>query len=253
MERDPTQRFSGRVGYYVRYRPDYPVELLDLFRQECGMQPEHAIADIGSGTGTMARMLLRNGNTVFGVEPNAEMRRAAETALSDHARFRSVDGQAEATGLDSGAVDGVVAAQAFHWFRVEETRAEFERIGRPGAWCALVWNRRTENSAFLQAYEELLQRLSLDYPSVDHRKTTDSGVLERFFGDEPRRAVLPHRQWVDWTGLRGRALSSSYVPLPGQPNHDALMRELRCIFDECATDGRVSFEYETETFWSRLR
>ena len=201
----------------------------------------------------MARMLLRNGNTVFGVEPNAGMRRAAETALSDHAKFRSVDGQAEATGLDRDVVDGVVAAQAFHWFRVEETRAEFERIGRPGAWCALVWNRRTETSPFLQAYEDLMQRLSLDYPSVDHRRTTDSGVLEVFFGDEPRRTVLPHRQWLDWTGLSGRALSSSYVPLPGQPNHDALMRELRCIFDECATAGRVSFEYETETFWSRLR
>ena len=88
---------------------------------------------------------------------------------------------------------------------------------------------------------------------MDHRKTTDSGVLERFFGGRPRRAVLPHVQRLDWTGLSGRALSSSYVPLPGQPNHDALMLELRCIFDECATDGRVSFEYETETFWSRLR
>ena len=34
---DPTQRFSSRVENYVRYRPGYPPEVLDLLRRECGL------------------------------------------------------------------------------------------------------------------------------------------------------------------------------------------------------------------------
>ena len=72
---DPTQRFSSRVDNYVRYRPSYPPEVLALLKAECGLTPDSVIADIGSGTGILTRIFLENGNRVFGVEPNPEMRR----------------------------------------------------------------------------------------------------------------------------------------------------------------------------------
>ena len=73
---DPTSRFSGRVENYIRYRPGYPPEVLNALKTECGLKSRHVIADIASGTGIWTRRLLENGNPVFGVEPNAEMRRA---------------------------------------------------------------------------------------------------------------------------------------------------------------------------------
>ncbi len=78
---DPTQRFSSRVGNYVRYRPGYPSAIIDLLRKECGLTPNSVIADVASGTGIFTRMLLENGNRVFGVEPNPEMRKAGEEFL----------------------------------------------------------------------------------------------------------------------------------------------------------------------------
>src|SRR5205814_8816828 len=75
---DAKQRFSNRVADYIRYRPGYPSAVLDLLRAECGLRPGHVIADIGSGTGLLSELFLRNGNRVYGVEPNAEMRRAGE-------------------------------------------------------------------------------------------------------------------------------------------------------------------------------
>ena len=117
----------------------------------------------------------------------------------------------------------------------------------------MIWNRRTEGTAFLLAYERLLQRRSLDYAEVDHRQATDRGGLDPFFGDAGySRSVLPHEQRLDWEGLQGRTLSCSYVPLPGQPGHDELMLELRSIFDRHQQGGHVRFEYETELFRSRL-
>ena len=253
LDRDPTRRFSDRVAYYVRYRPGYPAELIQFLRRQLNLVASDVVADVGSGTGKLSEMFLQAGNVVYGIEPNAEMRAAAEEALRDRPGFHSIAGSAEATGLAEASVDIATAAQAFHWFHIDEARREFRRILRPAGWAVLIWNRRVEQTPFLSAYEALLQRLSLDYASVDHRKTTASGALGDFFGrDDYPRTTFPNTQTLDWDGLRGRSLSSSYVPLPGQPEHESLMTELRRIFDEHRQDGVVRVEYETEVYWSRI-
>src|SRR5437870_2796600 len=149
----PKERFSRRVENYVKYRPGYPGAVLDWLRQHCGLTADWVIADIGSGTGFLAELFLKNGNRVFGTEPNSEMRAAGETLLKKYSRFVSVDGSAEATGLDSSSVDLITAGQAFHWFDRPRARQEFERILKPGGWAALVWNERLINTPFLVAYD----------------------------------------------------------------------------------------------------
>ena len=89
---EPTQRFSGRVENYARYRPSYPPEALDLLESECGLSPGATVADVGSGTGILSRLLLERGAFVYGVEPNREMREAAQVRERDgrRARLRAV-------------------------------------------------------------------------------------------------------------------------------------------------------------------
>ena len=72
--KSPSNRFSGRVENYVKYRAVYPDTLLDFLVPECGLTPSSIIADLGSGTGTLTRMFLNNENSVFAIEPNAEIR-----------------------------------------------------------------------------------------------------------------------------------------------------------------------------------
>jgi len=138
MEHDPTQRFSNRADNYTRYRPHYPDGVLDILRDGIGLTPQTVIADIGSGTGIATALFLRNGNPVFAVEPNREMRVAAEEQLHARPGFQSVQGTAEATTLPAASVDCVVAAQAFHWFDPVKTQAEFRRILKPGGWVVLM-------------------------------------------------------------------------------------------------------------------
>ena len=89
------ERFSDRVENYVKFRPGYPAEMLGLFRVEMNLTESSVIADIGSGTGISSKLFLENGNQVFGVEPNAAMRTAAEEFLGDFLNFASIDGTAE--------------------------------------------------------------------------------------------------------------------------------------------------------------
>ena len=249
---DSTQRFSSRAENYVRYRPGYPPEVLDLLRRECGLTRSSLVADIASGTGILTRMFLENGNRVFGVEPNEEMRKAGEQVLADYPHFTSVAGTAEATTLPDHSVDLVTAAQAAHWFDREKARREFIRILKPGGWTVLVWNeRRTDSSAFLRAYEAMLITYGTDYQEVRHERTTS--VIGSFFSPSPyQERVFAMRQEFDYPALAGRLLSSSYTPQPGHPNHEPMLRELRRSFDVHQAQGRVSFEYDTRVYYGRL-
>lgn len=249
---DATSRFSTRVDAYVKYRPDYPPAAVELIGREVGLGVRSVIADVGAGTGISAEPFLRAGHTVFGVEPNAAMRAAAERLLGAYAGFHSVDGSAERTGLPDASVDLVLCAQAFHWFDRGRARQEFARIGRPGGHVALMWNsRKKRGSAFLEGYESLLLRHGTDYSRVDHDSITHDEVRS-FLGPATRYATFPNQQQFDLPGLRGRVASSSYTPLLGQRGYDELFAGLDELFERCATGGRVTFEYVTEVYSAPL-
>ena len=251
-ERDPTKRFSSRVENYFRYRPGYPKELLSLLKSECGLTLQSVIADLGSGTGKLAELFLANGNAVFGVEPNLEMREAGERLLKAFANFTSIDATAEATTLHDACADFITAGQAFHWFNRKSCRTEFTRILKPGGWVVLVWNdRQTQSSRFLVEYEQLLKNCATDYAKVDH-KNIDDEVVREFFGCAPVKKLLPSSQEFDYDGLKGRLLSSSYAPEQGQPHHVEMLRDLEKLFKKHQQSGRVQFIYDTVVYYGKL-
>jgi len=251
---DPKKRFSNRVEDYARYRPSYPRAILRTLIAECGLTPEWRIADIGSGTGKLAELFLDNGNRVYGVEPNEKMRGAAEELLSNNPNFISVAGSAEATTLKLNSVEMIAAGQAFHWFDRAATKAEFIRILKPHGWVVLVWNERKDDSTpFLREYEQLLRRYSRDYERVDHRKITNE-ILEEFFSPAKfRKRVFEKTQDFDREGLLGRLRSSSYVPAPGEPHHEIIVREAEGLFEKYAENGKVRFEYSTAMYFALFK
>lgn len=248
-----TSRFSDRVENYIRYRPSYPPEVVKSLSSDCGLTPSHAVADIASGTGIWTRILLENGNRVFAVEPNVDMRLAAEKLLGDFPRLVSVSGSAEATMLQNESVEFVTAAQAAHWFDRQRARAEFVRILKPGGWLVLLWNERlVDTTPFLRDYEQLLLTYGTDYEAVRHERTTDA-VNEFFDPVRFQQRTFEMRQEFDYAGLEGRLLSSSYAPGPGQPKHAPMLEELRRIFSLHTAKGRVRVDYLTRIYFGKLK
>ena len=254
MNADPTRRFSNRVEDYIRYRPDYPRALVGLLRKECGMTRESSVADVGSGTGILSELFLREGIRVYGVEPNREMREAGERLLSAYENFVSVEGRAEATTLASASVDFVTAGQAFHWFDPASARREFMRILKPGGWAVLVWNdRRTEGTPLLEEYERLLLEYGTDYKEISSKWAAAESIAALFGASKFSETTFDNEQVVDFDGLRGRLTSASYAPVPGHPNHEPMMRELAAIYERHQQDGRVRIVYDTKVFYGRIK
>jgi SAM-dependent methyltransferase len=251
--KDPTKRFSDRVENYVKHRPGYPGEVIDTLRAASGLTPASVVADIGSGTGILTRLFLEKGNEVFAVEPNEAMRAAAEHALGAWPGFQSRGGTAEATGLPPQGVDFIVAGQAFHWFDQGAARVEFARILKPDGWVALVWNeRQTASSPFLREYEAFLREHGTDYQEVNHMRI-DESVLAAFYAPGPfQRYTFFNRQEFDLDGLRGRLLSSSYIPQEGTPGYGPMMAALDVLFSRHAREGKVGIDYDTHLYVGRF-
>jgi ubiquinone/menaquinone biosynthesis C-methylase UbiE len=249
---DALSRFSNRVADYVRSRPGYPPAVLELLNKEIGFTLSMVVADIGSGTGKSSELFLANGNVVYAVEPNADMRGAAETFGSLFESFHSVNGTAEATTLPDASVDAIVAGQAFHWFDAAKARVEFRRILRGNGPVILMWNTPKEDSTpFMRAYIQLLRTYGTDYKQVVHTNLTKE-ELQAFFGGQCEYRVLSNDQFFDRKGLQSRLMSSSYVPPPGHPNHEIILREVDRLFDEHNDGGKVRFVINTEVHFGRL-
>ncbi|MBX2852134.1 MAG: class I SAM-dependent methyltransferase [Phycisphaeraceae bacterium] len=245
MPNDSTKRFSDRVDAYVRYRPGYPARAVDWLLERSGLSAPGVIADIGSGTGIATEPLLQRGHRVYAVEPNQPMRERAEQTLCTFEGFQSVDGTAESTTLEDRSVDLITAAQAFHWFKHDATRAEFARILKPGKGVALLWNDRvTTGDAFLAGYESLLKAHATDYERINHQNL-DEADFEGFFDGDYAFESFDNAQRLDLAGLVGRVESSSYMPGPGHARHAAMIDALRALFDRHAVDHLVTIAYKT--------
>lgn len=255
---DPTLRFSDRAGVYSRCRPGYPAEAIEAIVRGLGEADRLILGDIGAGTGISSRLLAGPadgvGPVVHSVEPNAEMRAAAEP----HPRVRWHGGTAEATGLPTGSLHGVVCAQAFHWFRADEALSEFARVlmartpSGAASRVALVWNVHDDRDEFVRQYRKVILDHATDAPTSPWFTQEQAPLRShpRFGGYRVER--FAYEQVFDAAGLIGRATSSSYLPKEG-PGYASLERALRELFARYERDGVVRLPYRTEVHLAELR
>jgi len=137
---NPTERFSTKAQFY-KYRPDYPPEIVEILVKSINFSPDFVVADIGSGTGKLTRLFINNGNRVFAVEPNDNMRVVSEELFKDLDNYHSVNASAERTNLPSGSIDVISIGQALHWFELEKAKTEFYRILRKPGFALVLGNR----------------------------------------------------------------------------------------------------------------
>lgn len=253
--RSATTRFSDRVENYVKYRPSYPIAVLNLLKNELGLEAGQIVADVGSGTGIFTNLLLQRGYEVYAVEPNKEMREVAEHVFKSNRLFHSIDAPAENTKLREGSVDLITAATAFHWFDLEKAKLEFQRILKPSGFAVLLWNVRSDHAdPFHKDYEALIQKFATDYKQSKHRDENLENMFHSFFSDGKYvNQSFNNHQDFDFDGLRGRLLSSSYIPTQDHPNFEAMIKALNQLFGKYEHKGKVRINYSTEVYYGKLK
>ena len=241
---DTVSRFSGRQGDYLAGRPSYPAELLEWLGALYAPPERSAAADVGSGTGKLTAQLLRAGFRVYGVEPNGDMRRAAEALLAGDPRFTSVDGTDRDTGLADGSVDLVTAAQAFHWFDGPAFARECRRVLRPGGRVFLIWHVR-RSAPVNRELARVFQTHCPDFHGFSGGIAEDDPRIRAFFGGRYEKRRFPHPLTLDRERFLRRCLSSSYSLREGDAGYPAYLAALEALFDRFSREGLLLQPNET--------
>ncbi|ASZ13882.1 class I SAM-dependent methyltransferase [Chitinophaga pendula] len=245
---DSTTRFTNRADNYARYRPGYPIAVIEYLQQKIGLHAGMDVADIGAGTGISSELFLKNGNTVYAVEPNDAMRAKATALLQHYPGFQPVKGTAEATQLEDGSMDIVFAGQAFHWFNQEEAKTEFKRIAKRDGYVLLMWNIRKLNTGFAREYENLLATYGTGY-TPSRRDVAAEDMNTAFFSPcRYEKVIFENSQELGYETIKGRLLSTSFMPSEADINCAPMIARLEDMFGRYEKDGRVSFDYITTLF-----
>jgi SAM-dependent methyltransferase len=219
---EQARSFDRAAEEYERTRPDYPDAVLGVLP----LGPEATVVDVGAGTGKLTRVLARHYARVLAVEPLDGMRAILEQvvpAAESHA------GSAEKLPLADASVDGVFAAQAFHWFANDEAVAEFGRVLRPGGVFALVWN---EGDVAPEAYRAYLEELHA--PSLAAVRA--GPPFEDLFARGPfgpvTEAAFPHDHVLDRSGMLDNVRSMSWIASMPAAEQEAVVARLGKLVPE---------------------
>ena len=246
---------AAELGYqraaadYERVRPSYPTRSLAVLADALDLGPGKRVAEVGAGTGKFTRLLALTGARVVAVEPVAAMRGRLSELLP---QVEVADGMAEATGLPAGAVDAVVAAQAWHWFDPAAALAEVERVTHRRGRLGLVWNTLDETVPWVAEYSKIYRQWRTD-AVPGHR----DGTWRRFFDEVPGWTPLaaehvPNPYVTDREGVLGQALTSSVISTLDSGSRAQVRRELESVLDrhEASRGDRIEIPYVTDLYWT---
>ena len=240
MRVDTRRKFDGHASVYTTGRPSYAKGLIDCLYEVYGLSDSSAIADIGSGTGKFAAHLLERGSEVFCVEPNDDMRKAAEKALAGYRNFHSVRGDAEHTTLEASSVDIISSAQAFHWFDVKAFRKECVRILKEKGRVFLIWNIRDMDAPLNLKLQQLYMHFCPDFKGFNGGIRKDDPRIREFFNEKYDYVSFEHPLSYDKEAFIARSLSASYSLKESDAEYEEYISAIRELFDEYSDQGKVT-------------
>jgi len=188
----------------------------------------------------LAELFLENGNSVFAVEPNAEMRAACHELAAIYPLLTCIDGTAEESQLPDHSIDFVTVGRALHWFDQAQARREFLRILRTDGWVVLAsLGPRRRSEAVSREYQKILRGHGLDYRRLRDRYDVDGSATRLFAGSEFQKIEFMDTKEMTYDQLEGHTLSLSVTPQPGDPRFPAMQEALREYFSRHESGGKM--------------
>ncbi len=232
------ERFTGKAGYYDKYRPKYAGQAIELLKKE--LSKDDIAADIGAGTGILTRQLIDAGIKVIAVEPNPDMR---EKLIKNVPEARIIDASAENTGIREHSVKLVTAGTAAHWFDPMKFREECRRILTADGKAALLWNNEDRSDPFVKK----LKSVGSEFLNGERPVKKEYG-FEKVFYAKYETYTFTNDLKLNSDEFIGNRLSRSYAPRPDDNGYEAFIAALKAFFEENSAGGIITIPNITQCY-----
>jgi SAM-dependent methyltransferase len=229
-----------KATLYDQYRLPYASEVVRGLLKRIG--EVEVVADIGAGTGQLARRFAGSSRKVYAIEPDSAMRQVASASCAGSDTLDIIAGLAEHIPLADSSIDLIVVGNAFHRFRPEAC-GELWRILRRAGWIALITYEFT-NKAFTEMLFPKLATLRGVAARVD--KAWHRTPPEILFGGGPIYTLNYRQSYTeDWTAFFGAACAGIEAPSCDDEEFVAFEALNREVFEAFAVNGIFQMDYET--------
>ncbi|MFI2370234.1 class I SAM-dependent methyltransferase [Streptomyces sp. NPDC018833] len=245
------QKFDTLSEDYERYRPRYPAELVREIARRTPQRAERHVIDAGAGTGIVLEGLI----PVLGPACRYEaVDLSTDMVAMGKEKFPQVRwavGEAEPFLEQATDIDLIVAAQSFQWMDRPRFLRAAQRCLRPGGAVAIIQNNRNfAVSAFLDAYESLLEELSPGY-SRHYRSFDFACELREVFSPSDGEVEVTTADWAMSMAAKdfiGFAKSSTQVQRGLATHGEVLLDRLAALVAAHEKDGELAIPYHSELF-----
>jgi SAM-dependent methyltransferase len=238
--------FGAVAEAYERFRPGYPVELLELVMAYAGGSIRDAL-EIGAGTGKATRLFVQGGIAVTATEPDAAM--LAELRKHVPASVTTVQAAFEELPLDS-SYELVYSAAALHWTEPEGRWERMAALVRPGGVFASFG---VPTQLADPELKEAVRVARAPYLETDGVPSPDGTPADRpmqwpgtelqqseWFGDV-RQSVIERRLTMSAQDYIGQLSTiSAYVMLPAADRDEVFRRILQVLPETVEVDAEVT-------------
>ena len=237
-------KFNDMAEDYSKYRPTYANECINYLQQQLRLDCKSTIADIGSGTGKLTKLLLDKGFKVNAVEPNDDMREISEIELGSLPAFKSIKGTAENTTLPDLSIDLITVGQAFHWFNIKRFLLECQRILKEMGSVAILYNNGDYTCELINRISDLSKKYCPMYKGPSGGIENNSQSFTDFF-EFFDMLIFENNYKLTLEQFIGLNFSASYAPKKEDPNYQIYLNELIKIFEMYSEKGIITMQNNT--------
>ena len=138
--RKESEMFDRTADYYDKFRPSYPMEIVDKIISAANLDNNSRLLEIGSGSGKATELFAPKGFNIFCVDPGENLVRNGRKKFLKFQNIKFQVARFEELDLEPKQYDVVFSAQAFHWV---PQPAGYEKCAitlKDNGYLALFWN-----------------------------------------------------------------------------------------------------------------
>ena len=241
-------KFTDKSEIYAKYRPSYPPSCMAYLKNDIGLG-NAVVADVGAGTGIFSRLVADIADTVYAVEPNADMYKKCIEESAAYTNMKFLATPAEKIDLSNASVDFITVAQAFHWFHVEDFRLECKRILKENGKVILLWNIKVNDAPIIKESEQICEKLCSSFTGFSGGLENNKNIFVHFFKDGKYDSqTFENNLTLSFDEFIGRTLSSSYAPKMGDASYHEFVRQFTYLFQKYESSGVIHLPNVVQTF-----